>query len=94
IDRQGLLDRWRKGEIEVVSITSGEALDYLVRLMEESGMELLHQTPMVFIGERLEKRARELGCTHVAAAEASDLGIFDALVRIAREVIKTYQPRG
>ncbi|MDD5037237.1 MAG: uroporphyrinogen-III synthase, partial [Methylococcaceae bacterium] len=54
IDRQGLLDRWRKGEIEVVSITSGEALDYLVRLMEESGMELLQQTPMVVIGERLE----------------------------------------
>ena len=94
IDVDGLLARWRAGEIAVVTLTSGEALDNLSRLMPETDRELLFRTPMVVIGERLAKRAHQLGCAHVIAAEAGDADIFDAVVRIVREFIKTHQPRG
>lgn len=94
VDVEGLLARWRAGEVGAVTVTSGDALEHLFRLMAGAGLELLKHTPLVVIGERLKQRAANLGCMRIAAAEASDRGVFEAVVRIAREVIKTNQPRG
>lgn len=92
LDIDGLLSQWRMGGIHAVILTSGEALDNLLQLMAGSGPELLPQTPMVVIGERLAQRARNAGCVHVVAAEASDADIFDAVVRIGQALIKSHQP--
>lgn len=91
-DVEGLLARWRAGGVGVVTVTSGESLDNLFRLLAGSAGELMSKTPMVIIGERLAARARGLGCARVTAAEAGDREIFDAVVRIARELIETHQP--
>lgn len=92
----GILARWQAGGVDVICITSGEALENLGKLLEqaEGGRELLMRTHLVVIGERQAKRAQELGCTHVVAAEASDLNLFDAVVRIGQEFFNTHQPRG
>lgn len=94
VDRESLLSRWRGGDIGAVTLTNGEALDRLALLMAGGGEELLATTPMVVIGERLARQARETGCDLVIAAGASDADIFDAIARIGQAVIKTHQPRG
>ncbi|CAG1023035.1 uroporphyrinogen-III synthase [Methylococcales bacterium] len=94
IDAQGLISLWRAGGIDVVTVTSGEALDRLAQVMADGAGDLLANTPLVVIGERLATRARELGCTQVTAAGASDADIFDAVVRIGQALINTHQTRG
>lgn len=88
-DARGLLARWRAGGVGAATVTSGEALDNLFRLLADSAGELMSKTPVVVIGERLAARARGLGCARVVAADAGDAEIFDAVVRIARELIET-----
>jgi len=85
IDMSGLLACWRKGKIAVLTLTSGEALANLWQQLPDSDRGLLLHTPMVVIGKRMGKQARELGAKHVFEAEAGDADIFDAVVRIAQE---------
>lgn len=94
IDVQGLVSLWRAGGVDVVTVTSGEALDRLARIMADGYEDLLARTPVVVIGERLARRARDLGCSQVVAAGASDADIFGAVVRIGQALIKTHQTRG
>jgi len=94
LNMRGILSAWRAGRIGVVAITNGEALDRLAQIMAVGSEDLLRETPMVIIGERLAKRARELGCAQVTSVGASDADIFDALVRIGQELTKTHQTRG
>lgn len=94
LDVPDLLERWRTGAIAAAAVTSGEALDLLAQSLAGEGMDWFKRTPTVVIGERLATRARALGCVRVAAAQASDIGVFDALASIAREDIDSYQPRG
>jgi len=94
LDTQGLISRWRAGDFGVVTVTSGEALDRLAQIMAGGAEDLLKRTPVVVIGERLATRARGLGCAQVTAAGASDMDIFDAVVRIGQALMKTHQTRG
>jgi len=94
VDTQNLISLWQAGEIGTVTVTSGEALDRLARIMASGFEDLLARTPMVVIGERLATKARELGCSHVIAAGASDTDIFDAVVRIGQALMKTHHTRG
>ncbi|MBS1212975.1 MAG: hemDX [Proteobacteria bacterium] len=82
-DAGGLLARWRKGEIGIVSATSGEILNNLARLLSDENPDLLTKTPLVVIGERVEQQARMLGCKYVKAAEAGDEAIVDAVIALA-----------
>ena len=94
IDEDGLLAQWRLGDIAVLTVTSGEALAEFWRQMSDGGRGLILHTPMVVIGGRMAKQARELGVVQVFEAEARDADIFDAVSRIAQEIHKTHQPRG
>ncbi len=94
IDMAGLLARWRAGEIGTVTVTSGEALEHLSRLMAGEDRELMLTTPMVIIGERLGEQARKLGCRRVVTADANDANIFDAVAGIARELNQFTNFRG
>jgi uroporphyrinogen-III synthase len=94
IDVAGLLASWRKGNISVLTLTSGDALANLWRQMPVSERELLLDTPMVVIGGRMARQASALGARHVYEAEATDADIFDAVTRIAQDFYKTHQLRG
>lgn len=82
-DFKPCLEAWRRGEIAVVAVTSGEALCELNRLLGETESELRARTPLVVIGTRLAGLAREQGWLRVTvAAEASDPGIADTIIRL------------
>lgn len=84
-DISWLLAKWRDRRVDAVILTSGDALHQLVQLLCEANADLLVETPLVVIGERIALLARELGCRRVAvAAEASDAGLCDAVIRLAR----------
>ena len=78
-----LIDRWQAGEIGVVTLTSGEALGNLARLLGDTHARWLRDTPLVVIGSRIEQMARELGCLQVRAAEAEDEALLEAVIAIA-----------
>lgn len=80
-DVDGLIARWRSGGIHVITITSGEALGNLASLLAEKGADLLAQTPLVVISERLAQQARDLGCRCVATAmAANDEAIVESVI--------------
>ena len=83
-DVDGLIARWRSGGIHVITITSGEALGNLASLLAERAEELLVQTPLVVISERLAQQARDLGCVRVATAmAANDEAIVESVIGLA-----------
>jgi uroporphyrinogen-III synthase len=91
-DMGEVLTRWRSGSISAVTVTSGEALANLLRLMAGGNLGLLLSTPLIVIGERLAEQARNAGCTEVVAAGAGDADIFNAVARIGHALIKSHQP--
>ncbi len=78
--------------IDVISITSGEALRNLTRLFQADADWLLDR-PLVVVNNRLVELARQLGFKWgaVAASQASDVALLEALIqwRRTREDTKT-----
>jgi len=75
---------WRQGHIDVVTITSGEALNNLARLLGEARHEFAERTPLVVMGSRVEKLARDQGWRCVIGAEpAGDRAMAETIVRLA-----------
>jgi uroporphyrinogen-III synthase len=69
------------GEVDVIVVTSGEALRNLFEMAGPHGRARLCQTPLVVMSARLAELARELGARAVAAVapRASDQGLLEAL---------------
>ncbi len=79
-----LLPAWRRGDVDAVVLSSKDALDNLATMLGGGGVDLLQNTPVAVIGERLAAHARALGCRRLdVATEASDEGLCDAVVRLA-----------
>ncbi len=85
-DGAACIELWRRGDIDAVVVTSGEALDALVELLGEARAEFAYRTPLAVIGERIAAIARERGWRRVAVAqEASNQGLCNAVVQLYRE---------
>jgi uroporphyrinogen-III synthase len=85
-DTSALLSCWRRGGIGIVTVTSGEALENLARLLGENGIDLLRTTPLIIISPRLEQQAHRLGCRRVIVARApTDEAVLEAVHRIAQK---------
>lgn len=80
-DTAGLMRVWARGDIAVVTITSGQALRNLFDMVGGLGQQWLRSTPIVVFGERTQKLAMEMGVKQppIVAREASDEAIVDAL---------------
>ncbi len=80
-DAAALLLRWARGEIDVVTATSVEALQNLVAIVGEAGRAPLLQTPIVVISQRVAATCRKLGFVRgpYIASSASDEGMLDAI---------------
>jgi uroporphyrinogen-III synthase len=85
-DPAELTRRWADGEIQIVTVTSVEALHNLEALLDPQGRALLRATPLLVVSARLAQAARALGCTRVLTARAAG---DEALV----EAIKTWRAR-
>lgn len=70
-DPEPLLQRWRD-DVQLVTVTSNILLDNLFTLLGERGRELLRQTPLIVISERMRDHARELGCQQIYLARSAD----------------------
>lgn len=82
-DPARLLEPWRSGEIDVVTVTSGEALDNLEAIVAAGDFERVRQMPLAVIGERVAEKARFLGYETVMAAEAGDESLLAAVIALA-----------
>lgn len=86
VDPDTLLRRWDDGKIDLVCITSGEALDNLMAILGETGRSLLLHTPLVVLSRRIADAASAYGIAQILlATEASDAGLVRAMERWARE---------
>ena len=76
-----LLRRWQDGLIDLVTLTSVEALDNLLTMVGESGRSLLLNTPVIVVSSRIAEACRQYGFVHEPwiAEEASDEGLVEAI---------------
>ena len=80
---QNLIRGWDK-MVDIVSVTSRDILDNLFTLLGEEGAELLQNTPLIVVSERLAEHARTRGCRHLhLAAGATDPALLDAMCELA-----------
>lgn len=83
-DLQPLLDRWQRGEIGTVVVTSSETLRNLFDMLGVAGQDDLRQTVIITVSDRTRQLAAQLGCRHLRLArEASDHAIVAALLDLA-----------
>src|SRR5690606_3042642 len=81
VDPTPLLRQWARGEIDIVTVTSVQALRNLYDLVGKAGRSWLVRTPIVVLAESHAKACRELGFKHapIVAREASDEAILEAI---------------
>jgi len=82
-----LIDAWRRGEIQIVSVTSTDGLRNLYDMLGETGRGWLQDTPVVVLSQSQAATCRELGCAApvLTANEASDEAILEAVKTWRRE---------
>ncbi len=79
-DATALLERWARGEIDAVIVTSTETLLNLFDMLGIDGQDYLRKRPMIAASARIRAHRRNLGCHQLQLArEASN----DAIARRA-----------
>ncbi len=80
-DTTPLLQRWARGEIDIVSVTSADGLRNLYEMVSPAGRERLLRTPIVVVSERMAQVCRELGFKTEArvAATAGDEAMVETI---------------
>ena len=81
MDAAVLLERWARGEIGAVAITSAESLLNLFDMLGIDGQDYLCETPLIVVSARIQQTAADLGCSRLQLArDASDDAILAALL--------------
>jgi uroporphyrinogen-III synthase len=84
LDAAALLERWARGEIGAVAVTSAESLLNLFDMLGIDGQDYLCETPLIVVSARIQQTAAELGCSRLQLArDASDDAILAALLGLA-----------
>ena len=76
---QPLMQAWRAGQLDALTVSSSEGLRYLVDLLDAEGMGFLRQTPLFVPHARIADNTRALGLSNIILTEAADAGIMTAL---------------
>ncbi len=82
IQETGTLNQyWKQNTIDIVTVTSNQALNNLFNLAGESGKKNLVATPIVVISQRMVENAVENGiqANIMVAEQASDEAVLDAI---------------
>jgi len=83
--RTVVLEALERGEIDLLTATSGEALDNLCELTRTLCPETMQRIPIVVGGDRVAGLATDRGFRHViTAADPSDAAMLDAMRRWGR----------
>lgn len=86
-DAAPLMRQWARGEVDIVTVTSGDALRNLFDLVGKLGQHWLIRTPVVTISDRIAEICHELGfkAAPIVAPEASDEGLVSAIAAWRRQ---------
>jgi uroporphyrinogen-III synthase len=79
-DAGALLQAWRNGRIQAVTVMSTETLAHLCAMIGADGQRFLCQTPLFVPHERIATAARALECRQVIVAAGSEAALVDAMV--------------
>ena len=74
-----LLDAWRSGRLDALTVSSSEGLCYLVDLLDAEGKAFLAATPVFVPHARIAENARALGLRKIELTGPADAGILEAL---------------
>jgi uroporphyrinogen-III synthase len=75
-----LLKQWERGEIDAITVTSGESMRNLFDLVGNLGQQWLKKTPVFAFHENIAEVARELGVEQVYVTPAGDEGLLSGLI--------------
>lgn len=70
---------WRDGRIDALTVTSSEGLHNLFALLGTAGRDLIAGTPLFVPHPRIERAARDAGCTKVCLTAQGDDGLMAGL---------------
>ena len=76
---QPLLDAWRVGQLDALTISSSEGLRYLIAMLDSEGRAFLQKTPVFVPHARIADNARQLGLVKIVLTEGADSGILAGL---------------
>ncbi len=80
VDVDLLLKQWVRGEIDAITVTSGESMRNLFDLVGKLGQQWLRKTPVFVFHENIAEVARELGVKQVYVTPAGDEGLLSGLI--------------
>lgn len=75
-----LLNAWRAGRLDAMTVSSSEGLRYLLDLLDTEGCAFLQKTPVFVPHDRIAENARALGLSNIILSDAADAGIMAALL--------------
>lgn len=87
-DVGALLHQWARGEIDAITVTSGESMRNLFDLVGKLGQQWLRKTPVFAFHENIAAVARELGVEQVFVTAAGDEGLLSGLVEWRQKNIR------
>jgi uroporphyrinogen-III synthase len=76
----GLIEAWRDGRVDAVTITSSEGLTNLWSLLDAQGRGYFTGTPTFVPHPRIAEQARAVGLTQVIVTPAADKGLLASLL--------------
>lgn len=75
-----LLQAWRAGQLDALTVSSSEGLRHLVELLDREGRDFLQKTPLFVPHARIADSAAALGLNNIILSGAADAGIMAALL--------------
>ena len=80
MDVEPILKRLENHDLDVITVTSGEALQNLVSVFDEKMKNRLLSVPLVVISDRIKRLANKIGFKNIAVStEPSDTAILDSV---------------
>ncbi|MBS1160839.1 MAG: uroporphyrinogen-III synthase [Proteobacteria bacterium] len=78
-DSAPLLDAWRAGRLDALTVSSSEGLRHLLAMLDGEGRAFLYDTPLFVPHARIAENARALGLDKIILTDAADAGIIAGL---------------
>jgi uroporphyrinogen-III synthase len=75
-----LLDRWRNGKIDALTLTSSEGLHNLYQMVGKLGQAWMRKTPVFVTHARIQEAAQKLNLLQIVPTGPGDAGLIAGLI--------------
>jgi len=83
VDPSELVQRLRAGQLAASSVTSGEALQNLLALLDQASANILFKLPLVVVSDRIEQLAQQVGFEKITVSrQPTDAAILETLTTL------------